>query len=177
MSCCHLLGAGTLSPQPMPEFTSLAKRMPGKSAKWPCCIPLGQHYVKNKHFFQAYFSEALCVSQLFLYQKSYPCCQCFGIARNFPIHSLVMFSCSLSFPAVSRLLPRTTSDSHHLKYSEDSLFSLINCCPVGTLSASPLIKLLLLSESSSFCALIFPLYNLLLPFCVSLCFHGSRRRT
>lgn len=37
-----------------------------------------------------------------------------------------MFSCSLSLPAVSRLFPRTTSDSHHLKYSADKPVFLID---------------------------------------------------
>lgn len=104
-----------------------------------------------------------CVSSYFYTRNPVPAVNVLVLAEMFPS---THWSCFL-VPFHSQLSPASSQEPPvtHLKYSEDKPV-LINkhCCPVATLPAPPLSEALPLVILSYFCALVFLLYNLLLPF-------------
>lgn len=148
---------------------------------WPCHIPMGQHYVKNKRFFR-FTSVKPCVSNYFYPRNPNPAASVLTLPEMFPSSHwscfLVPFHSQLSH-ASSQEPPVT-----HIIWNiqKISLFSLIDtavlwvpCLPPPFSEALSLTILLLQ------CKLLllhphFPLYNLLLCFWVYLCFHGSRKQ-
>lgn len=85
MSCCHLLGADTLSPTPSP-CQNLPHQVRGCLGNQQCALshPHGTALCKNQTIFQVYFSEALCVSNYFYPRNPNPAASVLTLPEMFP---------------------------------------------------------------------------------------------